>query len=243
MRSARSALARVGVVANSGRRLAGFPLQPLLVRQIVCSGRTSIYRWKRPTMIRLGCFPTVVFSVLLLGGCSSPVAPSAPVTMSSSAPSIWRGLVIAEEDRCSPYDSRDYSYPQSLEDGIISRLGGLYSPYTGACFASRTEADIEHIVARSEAHDSGLCSADDATRRRFSQDPANLTLASPSLNRQKSDKDAAEWLPDRNACWFVSAVIDVRRNYSLTIDRLEADAIDRVLAACVSTGLEPSSCE
>ena len=194
-------------------------------------------------MTRLALSPTVVLLVLLLGGCSSPVAPSATVTISSSAPSTWRGLVIAEEDRCEPYDSRDYSYPQSLEDGIISRLGGLYSPYTGECFASKTETDIEHIVARSEAHDSGLCSADDATRRRFSQDPANLTLASPSLNRQKSDKDAAEWLPDRNACWFVSAVIDVRRNYSLTIDRLEADAIDRVLAACVSTGLEPSSCE
>ena len=194
-------------------------------------------------MTRLGFSPTVVLLVLLLGGCSSPVAPSATATTSPSTPSTWRGLVIAEEERCAPYDSRDYSYPQSLEDGIISRLGGLYSPYTGECFASKTETDIEHIVARSEAHDSGLCSADDATRRRFSQDLTNLTLASPLLNRQKGDKDVAEWLPGRNACWFVSAVIDVRRKYSLTIDRLEADAIDRVLAACVSTSLEPSSCE
>ena len=194
-------------------------------------------------MTLLGFSPTVVLVVLLLGSCSSPVAPSAPATTSSSTPPTWRGLVIAEEDRCEPYDSSDYSYPQSLEDGIIRRLGGLYSPYTGECFASRTETDIEHIVARSEAHDSGLCSANDATRRRFSQDFENLTLASPSLNRyQKNDKDAAAWLPGRNACWFVSTVIDIRRKYSLTIDHLEADAIDRVLAACVSTGLEPSSC-
>jgi len=193
-------------------------------------------------MIRLGISPAVALLVLL-GGCSSLVAPSATATTSPSAPSTWRGLVIAEEDRCEPYDSSDYSYPQSLEDGIIRRLGGLYSPYTGECFASRTETDIEHIVARSEAHDSGLCSANDATRRRFSQDFENLTLASPSLNRyQKNDKDAAAWLPGRNACWFVSTVIDIRRKYSLTIDHLEADAIDRVLAACVSTGLEPSSC-
>lgn len=204
------------------------------------------------------CIPApFVLLVLLLGGCSSPVEPSATATTSSSAPSasggpvisngsssFWRGLVIAEEDRCSPYDSTDYSYSQSVEAGIISRLGRIYSPYTGECFTSKTETDIEHIVARSEAHDSGLCSADDGTRRGFSQDLENLTLASPSLNRyQKRDKDAADWLPGRNACWFVSTVIDVRRKYNLTIDRLEANAIDRVLTACASTSLEPSSCE
>ncbi|MDA0313193.1 MAG: HNH endonuclease family protein [Gemmatimonadetes bacterium] len=181
-------------------------------------------------------------AAVLLGGCSSLVAPSPTVTTASPTPATWRGLVIAEETRCSPYNSSDYSYPQSLEDGIISRLGGLYSPYTGECFANKAETDIEHIVARSEAHDSGLCSADNATRRRLSQDLENLTLASPALNRQKGDKDAAEWLPDRNTCWFVSTVIAVKRTYRLTIDRREAEAIDRVLAGCASTSLEPSSC-
>ena len=180
---------------------------------------------------------------VLLSGCSRLVAPSATATTASSTPATWRGLVLADETRCAPYNSSDYRYPQSLEDGIISRLGGAYSPYTGECFANAAEADIEHIVARSEAHDSGLCAADNATRSRFSQDLENLTLASPFVNRsQKNDKDAAEWLPDRNACWFVSTVIDVRRKYRLTIDRLEAAAIDRVLAACVSTSLVPSSC-
>ena len=57
----------------------------------------------------------------------------------------------------------------------------------------------EHIVARSEAHDSGLCAADSETRREFASDPLNFTLASPAVNRsQKSGKDAAEWLPDCN---------------------------------------------
>ena len=69
-------------------------------------------------------------------------------------------------------------------------MGGIiYGPYTGTWFASTSETDIEHIVARSEAHDSGLCAADAATRRRFASDILNLTLASPSVNRsQKSGK-------------------------------------------------------
>ncbi len=162
----------------------------------------------------------------------------------AAATSTWRGLVIADENRCSPYDSGDYSYPQSVEDDIIASLGGIYSPYTGECFASKSETDIEHMLARSEAHDSGLCAADDGTRRSFGRDLDNLTLASPSLNRyEKSAKDAADWLPDRNRCWFVDTIIEIRRKYGLTIDQREADAIDQVLASCTSTDLEPTTCD
>ena len=94
------------------------------------------------------------------------------------------------------------------------------------------------MVARSEAHDSGLCAADNPTRRRFATDLLNFTLAGPNVNRyQKVDKDAAEWLPDQNRCWFAARVIAVRQKYELTIDQREADALDRVLAACSSTAL------
>ena len=91
-------------------------------------------------------------------------------------------------------------------------------------------------MARSEAHDSGLCAADPDTKDDFASDLLNLTLASPSVNRhQKVDKDAAEWLPDLNQCWYVNRVIQVRLEYRLTIDHAEADAIDTVLAGCDST--------
>ena len=169
------------------------------------------------------------------GGANS--LPTTPI-------STWRGIVIAAENRCEPYDSNDYSYPQSVEDEIISFLGGIYSPYTGECFSSKSATDIEHMVARSEAHDSGLCAADDATRLNFSRDLDNLTLASPHLNRnQKGAKDAADWLPDRNRCWFATTIITVRRKYNLTIDQREADAIDQVLANCTSTQLERTTCD
>ena len=154
----------------------------------------------------------------------------------------WRGLTIALENRCSPYDADDYSYPQSVEDDIVRNLGGIYSPYTCETFDSDTQTDIEHIVARSEAHDSGLCGAEARTRREFARDLLNLTLASPSLNRsQKSDKDAAEWMPEQNQCWFAQTIVDVRLKYGLTIDQAEADAIDRMLAGCTSTAISCSN--
>ena len=157
----------------------------------------------------------------------------------AQSPETWRGLVVAPEHRCSPYRSDDYHYPQSVEPRIVDAMGGrIYGPYTGRDFESIRQTDIEHIVARSEAHDSGLCAANAATRRRFASDLDNLTLASPSVNRhQKVAKDAADWLPDRNQCWFADRVVEVKREYGLTVDRREAEALARVLSGCVSTAM------
>ena len=155
---------------------------------------------------------------------------------------LWRGIRVAEENRCSYYDRGDYRYPQSVEPQIIqAQTGKVYGPYTGRTFASRGETDIEHIVATSEAHDSGLCAAPLSVRREFARDLLNLTLATPRVNRcsrfGKCAKDAAEWLPDMNRCWFVDRIIKVRRKYDLTIDPREAWAIDRVIRNCDSFAL------
>ena len=156
----------------------------------------------------------------------------------------WRGLTVAPENRCSAYDKKaDYPYPQSVEREIVRELGAVYGPYMGTCFSSTRQTDIEHIVAASEAHDSGLCAADRATRTRFAQDRRNLTLASPKVNRhQKSGKDAGEWVPDRNRCWFAGRVLEVKRAYGLTVDRREAAALERMLSRCETTAMEPIAC-
>ena len=151
----------------------------------------------------------------------------------------WRGLVIAPEDRCAPYDRDEYRYSQSVEAEIVAAMGGrIYGPYTGRYFLSARSTDIEHIVAVSEAHDSGLCAAGPDLRRRFASDLLNLTLAAPEVNRcggtGKCAHDAAGWLPALNKCWFVSRVIAVKFKYSLTVDRDEAIALQGVLSDCTS---------
>ena len=152
----------------------------------------------------------------------------------------WPGLVVAPEDRCAPYDRDEYRYSQSVEAEIVAAMGGrIYGPYTGRHYSSTRRTDIEHIVAVSEGHDSGLCAADPSVRHRFASDLLNLTLAAPEVNRcggaGKCAHDAAEWLPPRNRCWFAARVIAVKFKYSLTVDRDEAIALQRVLSNCTST--------
>ena len=169
---------------------------------------------------------------------TATATPEPTATLTPTADSgTWRGLVVATEHRCSDYDPDDYRYSQSVEPRIVASLGGIiYGPYTGTWFDSTSQTDIEHIVARSEAHDSGLCAADAAAKRRFASDLLNLTLASPAVNRsQKSGKDAAEWIPDLNQCWFANRVVEVRQQYALTIDRRERDVLESVLSGCTST--------
>ena len=104
--------------------------------------------------------PAGILGAVLLGW--------AGIAATESARDNWRGLAVAAEHRCTPYARRDYPYPQSVEAGIVASMGGrVYGPYTGRYFVSMRQTDIEHIVAFTEAHDSGLCAADRATRQRF----------------------------------------------------------------------------
>lgn len=169
---------------------------------------------------------------------AAPASATAVATQVAT-PGSWRGLTVAPERRCAPYDADEYRYSQSLEPRIVAGMGDIiHGPYTGTWFRSTSETDIEHIVARSEAHDSGLCSADAATRRAFASDLQNLTLASPRANRtKKGAKDAAEWLPDLNRCWFANRVVEVRQAYSLTVDQRERDALEGILRGCDSTAM------
>ena len=45
-------------------------------------------------------------------------APSPPATATT-----WRGLTVAPEERCAPYDADDYRYPQSVENEHRARPG------------------------------------------------------------------------------------------------------------------------
>ena len=150
------------------------------------------------------------------------------------AANVLTGIPIRDEHRCTPYKSSSYSYPDSLEHELLREMDGLlYSPYTGQAYADAREVDIEHIVARSEAHDSGLCAADRFTRLAFASDYLNLTFAPPWLNRDvKGARDLAEWLPDVNECWYANRIVMVKRKYGLSMDADEARVARRLLHDC-----------
>lgn len=152
----------------------------------------------------------------------------------------WKGLEVREEydnDDCPSYRSvtKDYQYSSDTDLVIEQTLGGFYSPYDDIWYDEATDVDIDHMVARKEAHDSGLCKATPEVRYEFANDLLNLTLSTPSVNRnEKSDKDAADWLPQYNKCWYVFTVIQVKKKYKMTVDSAERDAMQEVLESCIA---------
>ena len=164
--------------------------------------------------------------------------PVDPQGCAADAPT-WRGLQVCGEQPRDGYDRDAFgSAYSSLEDEIIAALpatmkanGQVYTPYSCIAFditpAGTAATDIEHVVALAEAHDSRI--ADDR-RREIASDLLNLTIADPTVNRsQKSDRDAAEWMPTRHGAWFAERVIQIKRKYGLSVDPAERDALDRLL--------------
>ena len=116
-------------------------------------------------------------------------------TAQAQAQDTFRGVAVAPERRCAPYDRSDYRYPQSVERRIVDRIGKIYSPYTGQCFASTGETDIEHIIALSEAHDSGLL-----RRQRRGQIPIRPRSAEPHAGQpSRQPQSEGRWRRRRMA--------------------------------------------
>ena len=173
------------------------------------------------------------------GGYIPNVQPVEPQGCPADA-ETWRGLQVCEEQPRDGYDRDAFgSGYSSLEDDIIAALpatmkagGQVYTPYSCLAFditADGTAAtDIEHIVALAEAHDSRI--ADDR-RRDIASDLENLTIADPTVNRsQKSDRDAAGWMPARHGRWFAERVIAVKLEYGLSVDSAERAALEALLS-------------
>ncbi len=90
------------------------------------------------------------------------------------------------------------------------------------------------MVALGDAWQKGAQQLDDTTRRNLANDPRNLLAADGQANQQKSDGDAATWLPANKSfrCVYVAKQVEVKAAYQLWVTQAEKDAIARVLSAC-----------
>ena len=143
------------------------------------------------------------------------------------------------------YDRGEYPYPQSVESEIIAGIGKIYGPYIGQCFATARETDIEQYRASvgSPRQRPVLGERGDESLVFTGYPQPDAGEASARVNRyEKGAKDAAEWQPRRNACWFANRTLEVRGKYGLSIDRREAVAIERTLAGCSSTEMVVLDC-
>lgn len=118
--------------------------------------------------------------------------------------------------------------------------GTLIDPYSGTTIhfvrgvLTSPEVQIDHIVSLSNAWQTGAFQLSFATRTLLANDPLELLAVRGSLNTQKSDGDAATWLPPLKSyrCAFVARQVAVKAKYGLWVTKPEKAAIERVLVRC-----------
>lgn len=129
-------------------------------------------------------------------------------------------------------------------------LSGTFAdPYSGRTVPFRRGRDtsddvqIDHVVALSNAWQTGAQQLDDPARERFANDPLNLMATEGEVNRQKGDGDAATWRPPARGfrCAYVARQVAVKAKYRLWVTAAERDAITGVLGACPGQELPPDS--
>jgi hypothetical protein len=125
-----------------------------------------------------------------------------------------------------------------VRDSCIVLTGQLNDPYTGKAISfSRSRAtavQIDHVVALSDAWQTGASKWSPDQRLHFANDPENLLAVDGPQNEAKGDDEASEWLPPNRGyrCRYVARQIGVKARYHLWVEPAEKDAMRAVLATC-----------
>jgi hypothetical protein len=117
--------------------------------------------------------------------------------------------------------------------------GQLRDPYTGALItfekAKGGAIEIDHIYPLALAWDMGANAWPTDRRIEFANDQANLAATARAVNRTKSDKGPAEWLPKvapTLQCTYAKRFLTVALGYKLPITKPDADAIRSTATHC-----------
>ena len=135
--------------------------------------------------------------------------------------------------------SRDLAATQ-LNERCQVESGVLNDPYTGVRIhftrgaATSGAIQIDHVVALSNAWQTGAQLLSKVEREQLANDPLELLAVDGAANQQKSDGDAATWLPKNTAfrCAYVSRQVAVKVKYHLWVTPAEKTAIGRILDQC-----------
>ncbi len=127
-----------------------------------------------------------------------------------------------------------------LDDDCNVVSGVLYDPYTakeiifhkGSSTSSLIQ--IDHVVALSDAWQKGAQQMSFQSRVNLANDPLELIAVDGAANLQKSDGDAATWLPKNKSfrCEYIARQIAVKKKYSLWVTAAEKNAMISILSTC-----------
>ncbi|MFI9247640.1 HNH endonuclease family protein [Streptomyces sp. NPDC053086] len=182
------------------------------------------------------------------GGGGAAATAAGSLTVKGRAPKTGYsrerfGTAWADTDSNS-CDTRDDILKRDLKEvkfsgGTCKVSFGLLEPdpYSGKEITyrrGRSQVDIDHVVALSDAWQKGAKYWDPRKRIALANDPLNLIAVDASTNRGKGDGDAATWLPPNKAyrCTYVAAQVAVKKKYGLWVTGAERTAMKKVLATC-----------
>jgi hypothetical protein len=139
---------------------------------------------------------------------------------------------------------RDLQNPV-VGDGCNVLSGTLNDPYTGKVINFKRGADtsadvqIDHVVALGDAWQTGAQLLSKDERQKLANDPLELLAVDGPANQQKSDGDAATWLPPNKSfrCQYVARQIAVKSKYHLWMTLAEYDAMNSILERCPDQSL------
>jgi len=159
----------------------------------------------------------------------------------------WEDVNVNGCDTRNDILKRDLS-EKVFKDSCIILSGVLADPYSGESInflrgvATSSLVQIDHVVALSNAWQTGAFKLSIEKRTAFANDPLNLLAVKGALNSQKSDGDAATWLPPRKSyrCAYVARQVAVKAKYGLWLTPPEKAAIEKIILTCPKQ-LVPSS--
>ena len=135
-------------------------------------------------------------------------------------------------------DMTRVQYKSTTDCAVLS--GVLDDPYTGKTIAfvrgpsTSSDVQIDHVVALGDAWQKGAQQLSYSVRVQLYNDPLELLAVDGPANEQKSDGDAATWLPPNKSyrCRYVARQIAVKQKYHLWVTQAEHDAMMRILTTC-----------
>lgn len=211
--------------------------------------------------------------LVVLVACSLPFFCGEPTAMAqeNNALEAVSTLTVRQTDSVSGYDRDLFQWNKFDEDGdgcdtrndILARdlddifkqdkcvvfSGILDDPYTGDRIdfqrgqSTSSKVQIDHIVALSDAWNSGASHWNESKLRAFGNDPYNLAAVDGTANTQKSNSSADEWLPANAAarCLYVATQVGVKEHYALTVTQTEAQKMREVLGSCPTQSIPQSN--
>ena len=136
-------------------------------------------------------------------------------------------------------DLTSIAYKDGTKECVVLS-GILIDPYSGEKIsflrgvATSSDVQIDHMVALSNAWQTGAFKLSYEKRMAFANDPMNLLAVKGRLNSQKGDGDAATWLPPLKniRCAYVAQQIVVKAKYGLWVTKPEKAAMISLLDRC-----------